>query len=132
MKYHCIVWDKTKPRPKWLCPGGAKTVKTQEAARYFNIIYRAQPVWANIAAIRAVYKEAARRRQSGEDVQVDHIYPLNHPRVCGLHVHTNLRVITRQENMRRANHDYPGHPQRDLFEETHASLDFELEMQYNI
>jgi 5-methylcytosine-specific restriction endonuclease McrA len=34
---------------------------------------------------------------------VDHIYPINSPVVCGLHVPWNLRVITREENAKKTN-----------------------------
>lgn len=41
---------------------------------------------------------------------VDHIYPINSPEVCGLHVPWNLRVITRDENTKKTNKlPPPGH-----------------------
>jgi hypothetical protein len=63
---------------------------------------QARPTWANEAKIRVLYRTACiltkimKRR-----FEVDHIYPLNSPFMCGLHVETNLRVLSREENMRK-------------------------------
>jgi hypothetical protein len=38
---------------------------------------------------------------------VDHIVPLVHPRVCGLHCEHNLAVITETENLAKSNHYWP-------------------------
>lgn len=35
--------------------------------------------------------------------EVDHIVPLNHPKVSGLHVHTNLQILTQTENRKKGN-----------------------------
>ena len=65
---------------------------------------RAVPLWANLEAIEAVYKEAARlTRDTGVKHDVDHIYPLQSPKVCGLHVEHNLQILTHLENMRKHN-----------------------------
>lgn len=43
----------------------------------------ATPPWADMAAIKAVYVRAAELgAQTGKAYTVDHIIPLNHPRVC--------------------------------------------------
>jgi hypothetical protein len=65
---------------------------------------KATPPWADLKAIKAVYAEASRRKkQTGEAWHVDHVIPLKHPLVCGLHVHTNLQVIPGKENQRKHN-----------------------------
>lgn len=65
---------------------------------------QAQPLWADVDAIRAIYKEAARlKKATGLAFHVDHVIPLKHPLVCGLHVHTNLRVIPAADNMSKGN-----------------------------
>lgn len=42
-------------------------------------------------------------RETGIAHEVDHIYPLQGRNVCGLHVETNLRVITRSANRKKNN-----------------------------
>lgn len=64
----------------------------------------ATPLWADFDEIRAVYREADRlTRETGVDHHVDHEIPLNHPRVCGLHVAGNLRPIPAGPNMAKGN-----------------------------
>lgn len=64
----------------------------------------ATPPWADFTKIRAVYNAAAILSQVfGKPYVVDHIIPLNHPRVCGLHVHWNLRPKCAKENSAKSN-----------------------------
>lgn len=63
----------------------------------------ATPAWLTDeqqAAIVAIYRDAASRDTPHH---VDHIIPLNHPDVCGLHVPWNLQVLTAEENLRKSN-----------------------------
>jgi hypothetical protein len=64
----------------------------------------ATPKWVDQQAILAVYRECEIRRDlCAEDVNVDHVVPINHPKVCGLHVPWNLQVIPAAENRRKSN-----------------------------
>lgn len=67
----------------------------------------ASPSWLTsemLAQIRDVYKESRRLTDTtGVVHEVDHIVPLNGETVCGLHVPWNLRVLTKEENMRKFN-----------------------------
>jgi hypothetical protein len=69
-----------------------------------HIELRATPLWASTREIYAIYNAAADRRDLGEDVQVDHIIPLTHPLVCGLHCVENLRIISARENSYKCNY----------------------------
>lgn len=65
---------------------------------------KATPAWANPEAIKAFYKEAARlTKETGIRHEVDHIYPLQSPLVCGLHHEANLQILTRSANARKRN-----------------------------
>lgn len=76
----------------------------------------ATPPWADFTEIRKVYDEAARLTWlTGIDHEVDHEVPLNHPRVCGLHVHNNLRVMAKKPNNAKSNKWCP--EQMELFDD---------------
>lgn len=65
---------------------------------------RATPRWADRQQIAAVYKEARRlSAETGVPHHVDHIIPLNHPQVCGLHVPANLRAVPAAVNLAKHN-----------------------------
>lgn len=62
------------------------------------------PAWANHEKIKAFYDEAARiTKETGVPHEVDHIYPLNGRRCSGLHVETNLQVLTQAANRKKSN-----------------------------
>jgi hypothetical protein len=65
---------------------------------------QATPAWADLVAMRKFYEQAKLLTKSTGIVHhVDHIIPLHSTIVCGLHSHTNLRVITAQENYSKSN-----------------------------
>lgn len=60
--------------------------------------------WADGKAIRMLYAEAKRlSKETGIKHEVDHIIPLMGEYVSGLHVETNLRIITKAQNMAKRN-----------------------------
>jgi hypothetical protein len=77
-----------------------------------RVVRRRTPAWANRKAIALMYRVARRcTADTGVRWSVDHIVPLHHPLVCGLHVWTNLRVVPLVENMQRSNvTDWPDGP----------------------
>lgn len=62
------------------------------------------PKWADLKAIKAIYKEASiRSKKEGIKYHVDHIIPLRGKNVSGLHIHSNLQIITAHENALKHN-----------------------------
>lgn len=71
---------------------------------YREKLRRATPPWADLAEIRNFYKEAERlTKLTGVRWSVDHRIPLGGETVCGLHVHTNMQVITKAQNVAKGN-----------------------------
>lgn len=58
----------------------------------------ATPAWAKHDIIREIYREA------GElSLHVDHVIPLQGKNVCGLHVETNMQLLTPKDNLSKGN-----------------------------
>jgi hypothetical protein len=76
---------------------------------YQQLKRKAVPSWANIEKINWFYQEANRLTQeTGAIHHVDHIYPLQSKYMCGLHVETNLQILTKKENLSKGNRQWPG------------------------
>lgn len=75
---------------------------------------RAVP-WQDEVSVLNVYREARRQRNLGNQVVVDHAYPLRGRLVSGLHVHQNLRLIPKRDNQRKGN-KLPGDLGQELWD----------------
>lgn len=65
--------------------------------------------WANREKIKLIYIEAATlSKETGIRHEVDHIYPIQSDYLCGLHVETNLQILTLKENRKKLNTIWPG------------------------
>jgi hypothetical protein len=85
------------PRPKSVILDNRKLMYRSD------LIKLATPKWADTNKIQEMYEERAQLSASGQIYHVDHIIPLNHPLVCGLHVEGNLRVIPKEINEKKNN-----------------------------
>lgn len=72
-------------------------VKLNKALRRARV-RQATPCWADRTELDDVYLEALHMQ-----MHVDHIIPLKHRLVCGLHVPENLQLLTASENARKSN-----------------------------
>ena len=64
----------------------------------------ATPPWVDMREIKKVYERAREMQNaSGQEYHVDHIVPLNNPRVCGLHVPWNLQPKLAKSNIGKGN-----------------------------
>jgi 5-methylcytosine-specific restriction endonuclease McrA len=99
-------WDQANPeqRAERLRRAGRKQYEAKpdlahaRAVKRRGIVQQATPPFANPSAIRELYLKA---RSLG--MHVDHIIPLNHPLVCGLHVEHNLQLLPPWENLSKGN-----------------------------
>ncbi len=72
---------------------------------------RAVVAWRNKFYVREIYSLARlRTRLLGIVHHVDHIVPVVHPLVCGLHNEFNLAVLTGKENILKSNRHWPDMP----------------------
>jgi len=86
----------------------SKGKKRAKDARRRTTAMKCCPSWANLQAIEAFYQQACiLTEETGILHVVDHIIPLKHKYVCGLHVESNLRVVTELENLKKFNHFTP-------------------------
>jgi hypothetical protein len=86
----------------------------EEAARFCRywprvsggrLKYFCQPDWADRLKIKEVYmRRKEMQKESPVKLHVDHYYPLRGEKVCGLHVHENLQIITAKENFLKSNY----------------------------
>lgn len=72
---------------------------------------QAVPSWRNDFFIGEAYALARlRSKVMGYRWAVDHLVPLRHPLVCGLHVENNLQVIPAMANSLKGNRSWPEMP----------------------
>tara|TARA_R100001594_G_scaffold145416_1_gene195563 strand:- start:290 stop:1153 length:864 start_codon:yes stop_codon:yes gene_type:complete len=89
--------DKCKERSrKWRNKNKDK-VCYYAAKRRANL-KQATPPWANQDIIKSFYKEASYFQET-----VDHIIPLTHSLVCGLHTESNLQILPFKANCSKSN-----------------------------
>lgn len=64
--------------------------------------------FSDIDEVIRIYRACAVMNELGdEEYHVDHVIPVISRLVCGLHTHTNLRVISTSENSRKGNWLWP-------------------------
>ena len=80
-----------------------KTPKGRASWKTYKRLYKAQkvhamPPWADREKIAKIYSEGRLR-----GLHVDHIIPLNHHLVCGLHNEFNLQLLDPLVNIKKSN-----------------------------
>lgn len=92
------LWEKQNPDKRAAISAKRRAAKKQAVAP-----------WADMDAIKQIYAKAAELTKStGIRHEVDHIYPLQSEYMCGLHVETNLQILTKTENTSKNNRTWPG------------------------
>jgi hypothetical protein len=67
-------------------------------AKHRAVKKRAVPAWKDDKIVEKTYAEAYVL-----DMHVDHVIPLCHPLVCGLHWEHNLQLLSESENLKKSN-----------------------------
>ena len=112
------AWNKwAEPRKQELsrkqCERTKREPEKNRARRSLRRARQAQALapWANLEKINDIYAEAARlTKETGIKHHVDHIYPIKSKVMCGLHVETNLQILTQVENQKKSNRHWPAQP----------------------
>jgi hypothetical protein len=94
-------------------------IKNSKRYRYIAAVVISTPDWVDRAELQALKAKAAQTTEETGVLHVlDHIIPLSHPRVCGLTVPWNLRVVHYLVNHAKSNNWCP--EQMELFDEAGA------------
>lgn len=97
---------------RWAKENADKIRESSARRRYL----KRMTLWSDLGKIAAVYAEAKRLEDiTGIPHDVDHIYPLRGKKVCGLHVHDNLRAIPSTVNGAKLN-KLPGFLAHELWD----------------
>ncbi len=100
------VWRQLA-RPPTPRPGSKNSEVARRAA-----LARAYYTWSDLDEVFRMYQAAAVMTELfGEEYVVDHMVPMLSPLVCGLHVHSNLRVLKKSENTLKSNVFWPQMPE---------------------
>jgi hypothetical protein len=101
--YRKLYPEKTRKARKAYYMGHKARFRIYRAKRRM-ICRNAMPRWANRFFMSEIYDLAElKTKMLGSRWHVDHIIPLTHPLVCGLHCESNLRVVPEQVNLRKYN-----------------------------
>lgn len=86
-------WDSESSKKKqyWRTPSGRSLYSSRRKKM-------SRVLWADRDTIKSFYEEA---RYFG--MEIDHIVPLTHPLVCGLHVEDNLQLLSKSTNSQKGN-----------------------------
>ena len=105
-------FNKNLPMPIFIREDNEPTkgTNTWRGWSYYRTMWDAQPPWADREKILEIYKWSQELNEIGDNVEVDHIVPLKHRLVCGLHCEDNLRVIDKRINQQKSNHYWPDSP----------------------
>lgn len=103
-RYKCngVSYLKINNIKKW-CEIPSSPQDFASSAKRRALKRNALPLWADLNEIKRIYAKAKQMCLSGESVHVDHEIPLSGKNVCGLHIHTNLKIISATENMKKSN-----------------------------
>ncbi len=84
-----------------------QSIQYARSCRYYKQCVLATPKWCDLRQVWDMFLYARFCREEGTDMQTDHIVPINHAHVCGLHCPDNLQQLTAAENNVKSNKTWP-------------------------
>lgn len=96
-------WRAANPYRTKLFKHEQPAMKAYRAMKRYVQKLKAMPSWSNESLIKSLYEIATTLTAAWHPHEVDHVYPLIHPRMCGLHVPWNLRVVPTALNQAKGN-----------------------------
>jgi hypothetical protein len=107
--------NKKPSRDALLCGVIPKWIQNSKRKDYIIGIILSCPDWVDRSSLRSLKaKAAALTVTTGIEHHLDHDIPVHHPRVCGLSVPWNVKIVHAKHNMRKSNRWNPD--QMDMFE----------------
>jgi excisionase family DNA binding protein len=101
LRYQLFQFVRNEPITPWPID---RTRPLTHTERRRNALRLATPFWADRFLIEKIYFVCRRLTAlTGVEHHVDHIVPLQNPKVCGLHVHYNLKIMTAAQNRTKYN-----------------------------
>jgi hypothetical protein len=108
-----VAWHQLNPKQHR--KNGKTSYEKNKAREFARVASRralkkqAVACWSNKEKIKKFYEEAQKLTiKTGEVHHVDHVYPLQSDWLCGLHVESNLQILTEKENQKKGNRTWPG------------------------
>ncbi len=87
------------------------------------------PIWTNKQELSAIYEVARYLTKSTKvNYNVDHIVPLIHPYVCGLHCLDNLDILKATLNLHKSNNYWPDMWDSNFDLELNDTLPYQLSL----
>lgn len=81
-----------------------KALYAAHTAKRRSLERNSTPLWCDMQQLRQIYDRVQFLKQEHNvEYHVDHIIPLNSPRVCGLHTPENLQIMLGEDNKRKSN-----------------------------
>ncbi len=121
-KYCANLYHRSWTYTKGVKPRQPAQIRTRETAREYEKLRRkissteraktarrramrlkATPSWSETNLIKELYEQAREMSLNGIRYHVDHIIPPKSKTVCGLHVLSNLQILTESANLAKSN-----------------------------
>jgi 5-methylcytosine-specific restriction endonuclease McrA len=103
-----VHYNRQTTRRKLLAGESVPWIENSKRGPYIRAIVLSCLPWVSNKELLALNAEARRiTEETGILHELDHVVPVNNPRVCGLSVPWNLEILTHQQNNAKSNYWNP-------------------------